>query len=82
MFNALKQPVKSVKIIMHNGCSFTQHVKYDHYPLLCTKYMKIGHTADRCRVGITNEREKPNPPRSLPSGDDAGSQVQRSRRGE
>lgn len=84
LFNALKQPVKSVNIRMHNGDSFTQHVRYDYFPLLCSKCMKIGHTADRCRVAVsTAMRGSSNPPRSAPGAtDETGWQeVQRRKKG-
>lgn len=68
-FNALKQPVKKVDIRMHNGEFFTQHVRYDYYPLLCSTCMKIGHTADRCRAAvITDVRGTVNPPRTAAPG--------------
>lgn len=68
-FNALKQPVKKVDIRMHNGEFFTQHVRYDYYPLLCSTCMKIGHTADRCRAAVTTDvRGTANPPRTAASG--------------
>lgn len=62
MFDALKQPVKEVNIRMLNGNIFTQAVKYDFYPLLCSSCKKIGHTVDRCRVIPNANRGVSNPP--------------------
>lgn len=80
LVDAMKSPVESVNLKLHNGNIFTQSVIYDFYPLFCSSCKRVGHTAENCRVNFTPNRGAPNPPRGSARGNlDTGWQVQNRR---
>lgn len=76
--DALKQPINSINLWLHNGNTFEQKVIYNFYPLFCSTCKCVGHSAVNFRVNTISNQGAVNSIRDgMKMVDDAGWQVQR-----
>lgn len=63
LVDALKQPIISVNLRLHNGSTFEQKVTYTFYSLFCSNCKRVGHSTVNYRVNVMPNQGVANPAR-------------------